>query len=850
MAKPRHQARTATPRSRAGGGGGVKLKLRLPTDGSVDLDKLRTALEAQLEKNRQPVVEEPPVVEPVIVQPEPQPEPKVETPAEPSAAWAWIQARPFFVTALAAALFSFVMGITLIAREAADPASTPGLTGWLFVLGLITLGVSFAFVIKRERKTAPQVATFWDWVQQHKKIVIGTGLGVATLVVLGLWIAAFAQSGSSTPEPDQPTDLAKGTTPPKVITPTPPKPPVTPGPSTGPSGETPAETVTQFKPREGFMGRLMVVLSIGCALGLGLLQVRRAEEQELEALEQSDVQPVTSKADFIDFWPAFRHFIAAQGAFVLVAAATGAAALIWDTTKYGFELPNGDFVFYSAWSAMAWMIAGMGWAGVGVMGLGAAGINLMPALDREVASDSGGSAATRFAKRKVWHVVFLGLIFGAVVSVSQVEHIRHWWDLWLKWSLGIGTLVGVCWKGTKLLPDEKNIKVLPCKRPGQFRALLFYNQPLIIGFTVTVVLFLKVVKPFHWVHLWWIGPLAGLGVLAVLTVIKGYPRLLRHWVKSLFFPAMVAVVCDWFVWPDYDWAFWAVLAVLYGMYAFGECSVENQKEESGWLLLAPPNQRDFQPVLNHTKTGLQVRWGSLLLIAVTTIILLAAAAKWTWSGTPTYAANNQLTSSRMLGHDELSYLASDEDFGFGIGNPNESTSRFEPWLPAQGNRHQLKAAVIDMVNASNHNETKRRRIELAWQYYAQKEYPLACYNFGLIMFDKGEYVHAYEAFKIASRLGHLPSIYNHGVLVFWQIGVNYDIRNQNRSEAIRQAEYAMTRAWAGGHPDSGKMLAHIYAKMDQVGIQPLKPEFKELVKDISPISNSSKLDQSDVIDLD
>ena len=52
----------------------MKLRLRLPTDGSVDLDKLRAALEAQLQKNRQPVAEEPAVVEPVIVQPEPQPE--------------------------------------------------------------------------------------------------------------------------------------------------------------------------------------------------------------------------------------------------------------------------------------------------------------------------------------------------------------------------------------------------------------------------------------------------------------------------------------------------------------------------------------------------------------------------------------------------------------------------------------------------------------------------------------------------------------------------------------------------------------------------------------------------------
>ena len=824
----------------------MKLRLRLPTDGSVDLDKLRAALEAQLEKNRQPVVEEPVVVEPVVAQPELAPIPEIA--AEPSAAWAWIKARPFFLTAIAAAFFSFVMGITLIVREAANPSTTPGITGWLFVFGVLALITSFAFVVKRESKDTPQVATFWDWVLRHKKLFIGTSLGMATLVVIGLWIAAFAQYGGTDSKPEE---IAKGTTPPKVITPTPPKPPVTPTPPAGPTGEPAGETVTQFKPKEGFMGRLMVVLSIGCALGMGLLQVRRAEEQELEALKESGGQTTPAKADYIDFWPAFRHFVATQGAFVLVAAATGACVLIWDTTRYTFGLPVGEPVYYSVWSALAWSFAGMGLAGLGVMGLGAAGLNLMPALDRTVSPTAAASSVIRFARRKVWHIILMGIIFGAVVSVSQVEHIRHWWDLWLKWSLGIGLLVGVCWKGTKLLPDEKDVKALPAKqRPGQFRALLFYNQPLIIGFTLGVVAFLMVAFQFHWVHLWWMGPAAALGVVIVLAVLRGFPRLLRHWVRILFFPAMVAMVCDWFVWAEIEWTFWAVLAVLSGLFAFGTCQPDAHKEESGWLLLTPSNRRDFQPVLNHTKTGLEVRWGSLLLIAASILLLLAAVVKWTWSGKPPSVANNHLANSRMQSHSGLSFLASDEDFGFGIDNPNESTSWFEPWLPARGNRHQLEAAVRDMVHASHLHETKRRRIELAWQFYAQKEYPLACYNYGLIMFDKNQQMHANQAFKIGSRLGHLPSIYNYGVLMFYQIGVNYDLRNQNRSEAIRQAEFAMTRAWDGGHPDAGRMLAHIYAEMDRIGIQPLKPEFKELVKDVTPIDNPGKLDRSDVSRID
>ena len=322
----------------------MKLRLRLPTDGSVDLDKLRVALEAQLQKNRQPVAEEPAVVEPVIVQPEPQPEPEVAT--KPSAAWVWVKARPFFLTAIASALLSFTMGIALIAREATNSGTPARAVGWLFVLGLLALITSFVFVIKRERKiiapTDTQTTSVWNWVKQHKKIVIGTGLGVATIIVLGLWIAAFNQSSGTD---SKPKEIAKGTTPPKVITPTPPKPPITPKPPvTPPQPSVPTgESVSAFKPADGFTGRLVVVFSIGCALGLGGLQMRRVEDSFFPTPE---AKQAAAKTGYIDFWHGFRHFLAAQGGFVLVAVATGAVVLIWDTASiHAFENANG-LVFY------------------------------------------------------------------------------------------------------------------------------------------------------------------------------------------------------------------------------------------------------------------------------------------------------------------------------------------------------------------------------------------------------------------------------------------------------------------------------------------------------------------------
>ena len=632
MAKPRHQPRGNAPRKRASD---VKLRLRLPTDGSVDLEKLRIALEAQLQKNRQPVVEEPVVAEPVVIQPEPQPQPKVAT--EPSAAWVWVKARPFFLTAIASALLSFVTGIVLIAREATKSGTPPGAVGWIFVFGLLALITSWVFVMKRERKTiAPtdtQTTSVWDWIKQHKKILIGTGLGVATLVVLGLWIAAFAQSGGSDSKPEE---IAKGTTPPKVITPPiTPKPPVTPSEPAEPAGE----TVSTFKPAEGFMGRLMVVFSIGCAFALGGLQLRRVEDSLFPTPE---AKAAAAQTGYFDFWHGFRHFLAAQGGFVLVAAATGALWLIWDTTRYDFDLPGGGIATYSAWNAVPWMLAGTGLAGLGIMVLGAAGVNLMPTLDRKIHSTAGGSAAMRFALRKIWHIVLMGLIFGAVVSVSFVEPIRFWWDLWLKWSLGIGMVVALFWNGAKLIPKEKEIKPLPRTRPGQFRALPFYNLPLLTAATLLAAVCVMILWQVHWLQLWWIAPLTGLGVTVALAALRSIPRLLRHWVEILFFPSIVAFICDWFVWPG---DFWPVLGVLAGLFALGNCLTENRKTVSGWLLIIPPSRREYQPVLNPTKSGLQVRWGSLLLVVSAILLLLVSAARWAWIGSPEAQPETQPTMS-------------------------------------------------------------------------------------------------------------------------------------------------------------------------------------------------------------
>ena len=169
--------------------------------------------------------------------------------------------------------------------------------------------------------------------------------------------------------------------------------------------------------------------------------------------------------------------------------------------------------------------------------LGAAGVNLMPTLDRKVQpTDVGISDYALCPPKNLAHYFDRVDIWSHVISVSLVEPIRFWWDLWLKWSLGIGMVVACCWNGAKLISKEKEIKPLPRTRPGQFRVLQFFNLPLLTAITLLATGGVMLLGQFHWLQLWWITPLIGLGITLALAALQTVPRLLRHWMEILFFP--------------------------------------------------------------------------------------------------------------------------------------------------------------------------------------------------------------------------------------------------------------------------------------------------------------------------
>ena len=144
MSQPRHQPRN-TP--------DVKLRLRLPTDGSVDLDKLRAALEAQLKTGTASVAEPVEVEEPKVL-PELEVLPQLEPAREPNAAWVWVRQNTPTTVALVSAVAAFVFAVTW-GMQRVGGGEAHSLVKWGFILAALSLLGAFGTVVVRKlRETA------------------------------------------------------------------------------------------------------------------------------------------------------------------------------------------------------------------------------------------------------------------------------------------------------------------------------------------------------------------------------------------------------------------------------------------------------------------------------------------------------------------------------------------------------------------------------------------------------------------------------------------------------------------------------------------------------------------------
>jgi len=458
----------------------------------------------------------------------------------------------------------------------------------LAALSLPVLGVGTATLIRTRSTSEAEAKSLREWLTWKR----AAGLGVAAIVLLGVFVAGVLIY-----------DKFDG--PPKKT-----------------AQEEPVGTQISFKPEEGYKGRLGMTLGVFGCMGLGLFQLRRIKKARFP-----DVESLQSgaKAAHIDFWPGFRHFVAAQGGYILVAAATGAIVGV-----IGFGLRNE--MNSTALYAFLWTLPGIFLAGMLIFALGFCGVNLMPALNLTLKPATGESAILRFMRRKIPHIILMGVVLGVSVSVWRTQlPIGDWISYWIKWTLGIGLAVAAYWKWGKLHQTVKNVQPLPVHTRKKLGHVMIFNMPLVAGLTLPIAFGIPLVNGIHWFHVGWIAPLTGLGIFIGMGMLMNFPRLLRHWLEIIFFPGIVAFIC----WIPWDNSFWYVFAVLTTLFAFGKVMVQHKDTESGSLLVFPqdPN-RGYRPVLNPKADGLEIRWSGMVAVMSFVLITLAAAGTWIWSGEP------------------------------------------------------------------------------------------------------------------------------------------------------------------------------------------------------------------------
>ena len=702
MSQPRHQP-SKEPN--------VKLRLRLPTDGSLDLDKLRIALEAQLKTETGSAVAEPVVVEEPKVLPELEVLPQPEPAREPNAAWVWVRQNTPTTVALVSAVAAFVFAVTwgmqrggggeahslvkwgfilavlslvgafgtVVVRKLRESAASDGETlaeplvepepedsfqlgVWLsqnaptyvavftfalaFVTGIIWVAlkstgegnvssslhwviginmalflVSMGFVLIRQLKIADSAASHvWTKVKADPKKAYLPALGFVGVVVLVFFGLTIIQNTPSTDRAEdkplpktQPSDsknIPKGNT---NGVPVPPPIPA-PAPKTSTS-ET--EAKPSWYPAEGALGRLGGVGVMGGLLGALLLGVNRFQRRHYP---DSAALQAASIAYHFDFTKCFRSFVAVHGAFVLVACVTGAvyaASAVWTSALENLGL------------SFLWFIGGIGASGLMVLAAGAAGLDLMTQLDGDGASQKNGSAVSRYIKRKLWLILLGGLGIGALGVAFTDLPSSEAFQRFCAGSLGVGPIVAYCWGWTKLVQPKLKAPKIP-QRKGKINlpALMVFNLPFLFVLGGLLCLGATLMFGIAWEFLWLGLPLGILTALGLSVSNRLFPRVVRNW-HFIFGTGMIGF---WLVFFTDNNLFWLLFIFLTVGAAHAEQTTQftSTDEDHGWMLILPEHRGDYQPVINPTRDGLDVRWFQFGLVSLLGLGLLVSAIGFIW----------------------------------------------------------------------------------------------------------------------------------------------------------------------------------------------------------------------------
>ena len=477
----------------------IKLRLRLPTDGSVNLDKLRASLEARLENPPAPPQPAVDPLKPEVVSPE---KPQLVSQPQSLSAWEWISNNAPTTVCLFSAVLAFFVGLIYVGQRSVGEGDASPILLWFFVLSVCFFLIAFGFVVFRQlKREGTAAAHYWTQVKANPKKIYVPLLVFAGVLVLVFFTLNFLQFSPGeiaqgqgknrivTPAPSsgkQP-DNSKVLPPPQEIAPTnnavtplPPEVEVPPKKSSEPKTSKSGEKVIakSFRPQEGFGGRLVGVFGVVAILGCGLFQLKRLRKKVYPDAERFQA---ASKAEYFEFTRGFRTFVASQGAFVLVSAAVA--------TPLTFFWTDGVFGDATFSGFLLGVFLGTGVSFLMVLGAGAGGLDLMPPLDNCLSPSSRGSATSRFIKRKVWQVALGGVVLGGLGYAWMQEPLKDWVGLFLKRGLVWGQLVAVFWLSSNFWSSKLNkdieVPVLPLKKQVKMLPTKWIPTPLFILFNLS-----------------------------------------------------------------------------------------------------------------------------------------------------------------------------------------------------------------------------------------------------------------------------------------------------------------------------------------------------------------------------
>lgn len=787
----------------------IKLRLRLPTDGSVDLDKLRASLEARLEN---PPAPPQPAVDPL--------QPEVISPAEPqpvsqpqsSSAWEWISNNAPTTVCLFSAVLAFFVGLIYVGQRSAGEGNASPILLWFFVLSVCSFLIAFGFVVFRQlKREGTAAAHHWTQIKANPKKIYVPLLVFAAVLVLVFFTLTFLQSSSSevaqgqgktgtvTPAPSsgkQPDDSKELPPPPEIpptnnaVTPLLPEVEVPPKKSSEPKTSKSDEKVIakSFRPEEGFGGRLVGVFGVAAILGCGLFQLKRLRRKVYPDAEKFQA---ASKAEYFEFTRGFRTFVASQGAFVLVSAAVA--------TPLTFFWTGGVFGDATFSGFLTSVFLGTGVSFLMVLGAGAAGLDLMPPLDNYLSPSSGGSATSRFIKRKVWQVVLGGVVLGGLGYAWMQEPLKDWVGLFLKRGLVWGQLVAVFWWSSNFWSSKLNkdieVPVLPLKKPVKMLPTKWIPTPLFILFNLPLLIVLgcllalmPVVFGASIKWLWFYFPLGVVVAIALCALVKRHPRLLRRWRELVFFPALAAMALGLFFGFG-SGSFFIIFLLVMWMMAGGVIMADSKKTKEvmgDGILVLPEKRNDYRPVIHPDKNGVQIRWGSLVSVTLVVVLLLISSGSFLWSGK---------SDLENLFHEkgEKSVEVIRE------ANANSQSIPTAPQSPldfSNLSREVLKAEMSKIILSDQSSASYRTELINGWRIFAAEKSLTAQYNLALAYYDWSQTKvlpdsfneqwkrnklisernnaskNARLCFENAGEQGHDLSCYNAGVLFFNQKSIN------------------------------------------------------------------------------